>query len=273
MESGANMARDKGTSNGDSPNKDTKDKESKVVNDDHRDDCTDMVLRRDDGALPGENAVNEALVLTVEEGVLGDWQTARMELCVKIATRVLATFFDNDLELYEKKRHKHASYAELRKRLDDRFTRSEFSRFMGVFMQIQDLPKEVGEQLSYSNHCTLLPVKDIKLKRDLAKLTVEKGLTTEELKAERARLESEKNDRCEQTVPRVGRPPLHPWVKGGNWIMSAVLRATKQLLREDLLEDLTVEQAREALGRIERVMEMLEPVRNLLAGRLQAESD
>ncbi len=59
--------------------------------------------------------------------------------------------------------------------------------------------------------------------RELVKLSVEKDLTTEERSALQARLEKETRDKL--AGPRLGRPPLHPWVKGANWSLRGVSRA------------------------------------------------
>ncbi len=254
------MTRDKGTDNGDGPNEEH--------------DRSAAVNEQEDGTLPGERSVDKALVDEVEKNVVRAWQDMCMRMCRLTAESVLTTFFDNDLVQFERKSNTHASYLELRERLRRRkISPSTVSRLMGIYVQIQDLPEEVGEKLSYSNHCELLPVKNLRMKKELAKLTVDEGLTTDQLRAERTRIEMANANKSLANDPKRGRPPLHPWVKGINGIWRTASRAVQQFLKEEYIDGLTRAQAQSVLDKIEEVLATLEAAQTLVAKRIGPEPE
>ena len=160
---------------------------------------------------------------------------------------LLRNFFGGDRNAYHSKNRRHRSFRELAKRRDLPFSASTLRVSIAVFMQLEQLPEDLGWKLTVRHHRALLPIIDINVKTDLARKAVMNRVTVRDLEAEVSELA--------ETIPkknRGGRPRLPELVKRLRKMSNALERA--DLVETDphlLLENFELSELRSIHDRIE----------------------
>ena len=110
--------------------------------------------------------------------VRGGLQTA-----IAAGTVVLKEFFNGDIAAFrDREPGAWGSFRELCERDDLAMSRSYLAVCMDILVQLDDLPPGIGQQLSFTHHRTLLPVRDLEVKRRLARRTVRETLSSRGLR-------------------------------------------------------------------------------------------
>ncbi len=127
---------------------------------------------------------------------------------VAIGRCLLRNFFAGDREAYRSKNRRHRSFRELAKRRDLPFSASTLRVSIAVTVQLEQIPDEIGWQLSVSHHRALLPITDPELKTELARKAIMNRISVRDLEAEVSELVAD-----EPKKNRGGRPRLPEVVK------------------------------------------------------------
>lgn len=127
---------------------------------------------------------------------------------------IVERFFDGDIENFrsfntkDPNKMKHPSYRSLAEHENLEVSYATIWNCVAVYCQLQDMPPELGEKLSYTHHRELLPLRNQTTRMELTRKAVDEKLSSRKLKSlvqEARRLETKGN--------RAGRPPLHPVIK------------------------------------------------------------
>ena len=172
-------------------------------------------------ALPGEDAVDEALVAHAVQQVNAIHRAKGLETARDVGTYLLKTFFSDDPAAFVAKGKKHASFRALADRDELAMSQSFLWYSVAVLDQLKQLPADIGAALPMSHHRLLLPVKDPTAKLELAKAAVAEGMAKRELEAKiKTSREHDASD-----GGRRGRPTLPGWAKAIGSIQRAIAAA------------------------------------------------
>lgn len=159
-------------------------------------------------ALPGSESVDEQLLDNAVQEINRLYITKGMETYQAIGEYVLQTFFDGDVESVRSHGRKHASFRALGDREDLHAGYTFIWRSVNMVLQLRQLPAPVAEQLPFTHHIALLPIKAEDAKRKLAEKAVKGSWTSRQLAGEVKEIRAK-----QRAKTKVGRPPLPEVVK------------------------------------------------------------
>jgi hypothetical protein len=217
-------------------------------------------------ALPGEVAVDEALICAVVTRINEIHRRRGLETAREIGEHLLAAFFGGHIEAFRAKGKKHASLRALADRQDLDISSTTIWYSIAVLEQLRQLPGDIGAALPMSHHRLLLPVKNNQLREELAREAVQHGLTKRDLEAKIKGL----NESTEQSNGvRPGRPVLPGWAKG----LAAARRSIEEAAGYNVTEaDVVLHGAELVQARLDEVtatMAALDGLRAKLSAVLQ----
>lgn len=182
--------------------------------------------------LPGESEVDDTLIATVLDELDTLSHGQGLETALAIADRVLARFFGGDVTRFRSRSSQHQSFRALQSDEALPLSRSALWYALAVRDQYEHLPAEVAEQLSLAHHKVLLRVKSRRLKVELARKSVDEGLSKRDLERHLRRRYSK------DQVRGRGRPRLPAVVKGLRKVEQATDLATSEPISGALLRRL-----------------------------------
>jgi hypothetical protein len=217
---------------------------------------TELMPARE-GALPGEAAVNKELVDAAVHKLNRLSTVLGLELMLKMGDYLLKHFYGDEPENVMKKGQNHMSFRALAEREDLLVSHATLWYAVRISCQYEFLPPDVADRLPVSHHKLLLPVRDQKTKKELAKKAVVNAMT----KRNFAHIVQE----ARQKLPRGsagGRPPLPGVVKA----LRKIDRALEEALPNEALylnltdeaKEETLVQAKATLQRLGQIVEEME---------------
>lgn len=132
-----------------------------------------------------------------------------LETSCRIGEYLIAEVFDGDVEAVHERGRGDATFRELASREDLVPSHAYLWYSVAVTAQLPLLPRDIGEALPLSHHKLLLPVKDLPVKRMLARRAVERRMNKRDLAEEIKKLRQGRDG-----GKRRGRPPIPALVKG-----------------------------------------------------------
>ena len=169
--------------------------------------------------LPGEAAVDEALVAEGVRDINALYRAKGLETARAVGEYVVAKFFGGDVDYAKKKHSKHVSFTALSEHDDLAIGRTTLWYWVSVLGQLRQLPDDIAGSLSMSHHTLLLTVKDPAKKLALAREAVTTGVGKRDFEI---RVRQVRDERESSTGSSPGRPPLPGWAKGIGSIKKAV---------------------------------------------------
>lgn len=206
--------------------------------------------------LPGEKAVDEALLDQAVVHLNAIYITKGQELYEALATYLVETFFQGHLELFTAREKHHVTWRALSKRPDLRFSHSTLWYALAIRQQALELPEDVVRGLSVTHQRHLTHVRDAEQKLELAGRAMDEGLSERDL---RQVIRGVKRSTPQGKLR--GRP-LKANFQSQIAELRRTLRGGGQFLL--LMGRLTGEEAAEVLAEIETVAAQLELICNQL---------
>ncbi len=174
-----------------------------------------------------------------------------LETVVEVGRYVLDTFFGGDVDAYRRRERDWPAFQALRERNDLAISRTTLVKAVGVLMQLDDLPRELAEQLGVSKHHELLPVQDRETKVELAREAAENKLSATDLR--RRVWEVTRHQRRPST-----RRPTSPPARAVRAVELKVRALRKELEHGGAWELLDETERAQLKERVERVIDRLE---------------
>jgi len=215
--------------------------------------------------LPGGAVVDDKLLDQAVDEINEIYVRKGLEMYLDMGSYVLSTLFDGDPANFQDGGKEHVSFRELAKRKDLIPSYSHLYNSVAVVAQLPLLPEDIREQLSISHHKALLPLKDEKAKERLAKKTVDKGLTADDLRAEVQKFLDKIKGKS-----RAGRPPLPSFVKGINKLVKDIDAIEAAELGESDLERYSPTDAKKLLVDLEAQVKALDAYRQRVYEQIEA---
>lgn len=215
--------------------------------------------------LPGELAVDDQLVQATVARLNLIYVSKGLETARLVGEALLASFFDDQLEVFEQRAPSHLSFRALAEHAQLRVSHSFLWYSVRLLPQLRALPEELATALPLSHHRLLLHVKDTQEKTELAQLAVERSLGKRELGEE-----IRKRRAGSESGARRGRKALPAFVKAFNTVRKAAQSIDAEQLGPSDLRDFGVDQARDYLAEVEQTLEQLARLRGQLAERVAA---
>ncbi|MBI4438218.1 hypothetical protein HY631_04670 [Candidatus Uhrbacteria bacterium] len=191
--------------------------------------------------LPGEKAVDKALVDQVVAHVNRVASVKGMETVLEIGAVVLDKMFDGDPANFRRRGEEHLSFRELASRNEAgelHVSHSFIWRAVSVLEQYRLLPETVRAALPYTHHTLLLPVKDEAAKVQLAQRAAEAGWSKRKLEEEVQKVRAKaKGD------SKAGRPPLPRFVKAIHRFQKLLVTPDETFGDLDRVDQLTEDEA------------------------------
>jgi hypothetical protein len=206
---------------------------------------------RSELVLPGEAAVDEALVAQGVQDINAIYRANGLATARAVGEYVVAKFFGGDLDYAKKKHGKHVSFTALGKHADLAIGRTTLWYWVSVLGQLRQLPDDIAGSLSMSHHTLLLTVKDPAKKLALAKEAVTTGVGKRKFEV---RVRQVRDEREPSTGNSPGRPPLPAWAKGIGSIKHAIEAAMAEGVTAD---DVVVQGPRKIRDRMAEVNEAI----------------
>lgn len=218
--------------------------------------------------LPGEGAIDEALVARAVLRINGIHSTNALQTAQEIGEYLLGAFFGDDLDAFRRSGKRHQSFRALSERPELAVGHTTLWYSVALLRQLRQLPAEVGNALPMSHHRLLMPVKDETVKLALAHEALDQGLAKREFE-QRVRDVRRGGKRVSQTT--LGRPPLPAWAKGVGRI--------REVIEATMAERVSVAQVKggadvvkDRLGEVEVAITLLEAFRAKLVAALSSEA-
>lgn len=209
--------------------------------------------------LPGENEVDEALVESAA-CTINRIHTARgLATARAIGEYLLETFFGSDIEAFDAREKKHASFQALARRPDLCISASNLWYCVAVLEQLRQLPEDIGAALPVSHHRLLVHVRDPQAKVHLAREAVQEGLAKRDF-AERVRIVKAR----EQRGTRRGRPPVPTFAKAITKVLAATDLAASEAVTVFSVLAYGSEGARARIADVDRAMRRLAALKSSL---------
>jgi hypothetical protein len=189
-----------------------------------------------------------------------------LEAARTLGEYLLTTFFGGDLQAFTAREKKHASFRALAKRDDLIPTHTSLWYSVALLGQLRQLPADIAGALPLSHHKLLIPVRDEKLKLELAEAAVENHLNKEDLDARiRAVREEQQGD-----GKRAGRPALPGWAKGIGGIAKSVQAALADEISGETVTTYRPAVAKKRLDEVDTALAMLGELRAKLTQAIAA---
>lgn len=214
--------------------------------------------------LPGEAAVDEALVAQAVQEINAIHSAKGLETARAIGEYVLAKFFNGDLDHAQKKHGKHMSFTALAEHDDLAVGRSTLWYSVSLLGQLRELPDDIAGSLPFSHHKLLLTVKDPEKKLELAKEAVTTGVGKREFED---RVREVRGERWADGG-KPGRQALPPWAKRIGGIERVVESAMAGELTVDEVVRHGTGKVEERLAEVNAAIERLEDFRASLTEAL-----
>jgi len=163
------------------------------------------------------------------------------------------------------KGRRHVSFRELARREDLFVSYSFISNSLALLRQLELMPPEIGEALSWTHHKLLIPVKDPRAKLKLATQSVERGMAKREFEMEVRRIK----DR-ERKASAAGRPPLPVFVKGLKRLSKAVALADSDPLDDDVFDHFSPVEAKKLLLDLEQQLAALQMLKARVEKKIES---
>jgi hypothetical protein len=194
--------------------------------------------------------------------------TGGLKTTVAVGRFILDTFFGGDIVAFSSKGPGWPSFAELHQRHDLAMSYSVLSYSVQVAHQVRQLPQDIAWKLNISHHRVLVRVKDLDVKTEFARLAVEEGLHTKELKTRVYRA-------IGADPSRPGRTQLSPPALAVRRLERKSREFVREMGRGGLWDRVPDEEQADVVARLERTIRRLERVRDGLeqevdGGRLEA---
>ena len=128
--------------------------------------------------LPGAGQLDARLVEAAVDRVNTIYETGSLQTALAIGRTVLDVFFDGDLDAFASRGSAHLSFAAMVEHPDLRVDKTMVWRSVHILEQVEALPPEVVEQLTFTHHVKLLPLRRSGEKRaELARKAADEGWT------------------------------------------------------------------------------------------------
>lgn len=213
--------------------------------------------------LPGERSADPVLVDQAVWDLNRIWLSKGFETARAVGEYVLTCFFQDDTESFRARGKHHHSFRALAARDDLQVSHTFLWRAVALVEQLRVLPADLADQLGYSHHLALLPVKDLAVKIALARQAVDQGLTRRQLEAA---------VRQAKEPSRAGRPPLPVFVMSVNRLRK-LLDDDRAFDELDKVSELGQDQARAALDTVVAMRQRCERLQQELEARLAQQGD
>lgn len=210
--------------------------------------------------LPGAATLETALIDEAVAHLNTVYTQRAMDTAVEIGTYIVDTFFGGDLHAFRTRERGHLSFNELAKHPSLQLDSVFLWRSVRILEQLEQLPSEHTARLSFSHQTELLPVRELKTKRRLARHAVQHGWTVRQLRAK------VRTVRDKEIGNRTGRPPLPAFHKGLKKLLKAVDEAVSEPVDPAVFERYPAEQVEELLASVDERLEKLEQLRAQLRG-------
>jgi hypothetical protein len=189
------------------------------------------------------------------------WRQGGLSTVVAIGDYLIRAFFEGDLELAQSRRPtKEKALSELFSRVDElELSLHALRRAVPIALQYRALPRQVADHLSAAHHAELLPVPQLENKISLARIAIDEGLTSKELRREVRRVHK----------PQAGGRPRGPALLRLTGGLARAARAEElaKLLKPSALKQLDAHTVGVALAQVRAAREVLEKIEDALARR------
>jgi len=217
-------------------------------------------------ALPGEQAVDEALVDQVVTRLNRIASVKGIETARDVGEVVLGTMFGGDSANFRRRGEDHVSFRALAARAESgdlHVSHIFIWRAVSVIDQLRLLPENVRDALPYTHQTLLLPVKDEKAKVRLAEQAAEGGWSKRKMEEEVQKIRAkEKGD------SKAGRPALPMFVKGLTRLTSAVKLATSAAVTGSAFATYSPNKARVLLEDLDGQIAALQTLKGQIAAAI-----
>lgn len=208
--------------------------------------------------LLGERDVDEDLVEHVVHDLNRIYATKGPETAPAIGDYVLRTFFAKKSENLLARGRDHVSFRQLANHDGLRVSNSFVYNAVAVVDQLRPLPKELAAALPFTHRKLLLPIKDEKMKVNLARKAVEKELTTQSLAIEVNKLK----ERARGNGAKVGRPNLPAFAKAFGKLKEIHELAASETISTDVVASYCPAKAKALLRHLECSIDELQATAN-----------
>jgi hypothetical protein len=177
-----------------------------------------------------------------------------LKTAVAMGRYILERFFGGDVAEFRSHRGDSISFRALHRRGDLAMSLSTLNASVAVYLQVQQLPRELAWQLSVTRHKALLPLKDPVVKEQLAAKAIREGMPSRELRRE---VWKHQLDQPASAGPRKDSPPMR-FVKK---LRRDALALDRELRDGGAFEHLDHNEQRDVLSRLDAVIGRLQRAR------------
>ncbi len=202
-------------------------------------------------ALVDEGKLDEAVNFINRKTILSGLDLAR-----EVGKYILDNFFDGDYQSFvNPSSAKEQSFRALLSREDLLPGSTTLYNFVRVSHQLELLPSDLVDRLTFTQHRALLPLPDPKLKEELARRALDQGWTSGVLEAEVSKL---------LPVTRRGRKPSPVVVKAIRRVAKALDSARAEDFDADEIRRLGPQQTADLAAQLEENLARLEALKKAL---------
>ena len=203
--------------------------------------------------LPGAGTLDASLVEQAVARLNHIYETRGLQTALEVAQTVLDLFFEGDPEAFASRSGAHASLDAVMKHPDLRLDKTFVWRSVRIYEQVQSLPVEVANKLTFTHHTKLLPLRGTDERAELARRAAEEGWGVRQLAEEVEEARAKKGD----PVSRRGK---HPVVKKVDALVRTLDKLEALLAEEQ--ERMTDEEVAAVVEKLDRAQGRVAEVRH-----------